>query len=309
MAWPQLCRASGSHGRLTALPLTDATIMTESIQLERPLMSSGRRPWFLSLARRYVRRRLARNFDGVFVRGLDRARMLCAAHPVVIAPNHVAWWDAFLVVLLDQALQTEGYCLMDSASLRRLPFFRWLGAVELDRSNPRRSLRDLSASLSLLDRPGRALWIFPQGDQRPSHLRPLGLQKGVALLAQKSRVPVLPLSISYLYSKAPRPRIVVTFGTPLVEPMRRTHFMNALESRLVEGLDANDRFLLAGDAEFEPLLSSARDSSDTPAGARLLAAFGGGLGASAQEERRSHAQDDRDPRAGATGALSTGGGP
>ncbi len=233
-----------------------------------------RRPWFLRLARGYAHRRLADEFDGVRVRGLGRARVLCGGHPVIIAANHVAWWDAFLTVRLDQALGTEGFCLMDTDNLERLPFFAWLGAIPLDRSHPRKSLHDLQASLGLLDRPGRTLWIFPQGEQRPFHLRPLGLHKGVRYLAEKSRAPVLPLSISYLYRQAPRPRIVLDLGEPLDLFGGRSAFMQELESRLVQGLQANDRYLLKGDTDYESLVAGSGDSSDTPTGARVLTALG-----------------------------------
>jgi 1-acyl-sn-glycerol-3-phosphate acyltransferase len=235
---------------------------------------SQRGPWFLRLARGYVRRGLGRDFDGIYARGLARARQLCAGNPVIVAANHVAWWDAFLAVLLDQELGTEGYCLMDAANLKRLPFFAWLGALSLDRSRPRQSLKDLQASVRLLDRPGRALWIFPQGDERPFHLRPLGLQSGVAYLAEKSRVPLLPLSISYLYFQAPRPRIVLHLGEALDRFTGRAACLRELESRLIQGLEANDGYFLDGDTEYKLLLSSSSDSSDTPAGARFLSALG-----------------------------------
>ena len=77
-----------------------------------------RSPWFLALARRYARRRLARGLDGFFADGLEAARAAVRARPVVLAANHVGWWDSFLVVALDEALGTEGYALMDAGSVR-----------------------------------------------------------------------------------------------------------------------------------------------------------------------------------------------
>jgi len=141
-----------------------------------------RRPWVLSIARWYAHRRMARAFDGVFVAGLEQARELATREPLVIAMNHVSWWDPFVVVLVDAALGAESYCLMDAENLERLPFFGWLGAVPLRRLEPRLALADLKQHAALLDRPGRVVWIFPQGEQRPAHLRPLGLQRGVSVL-------------------------------------------------------------------------------------------------------------------------------
>jgi 1-acyl-sn-glycerol-3-phosphate acyltransferase len=246
-----------------------------------------RRRVFLGLARGYVRRKLKANFDGVYVAGLDEVQTLCRQRPVIFAPNHVAWWDAFLAVSLDEALGTEGYCLMDSRNLQRLSFFRWLGAIELSRGNQTDALRDLMQSLQLLSGPGRVLWVFPQGRQRPPHIRPLALQSGIALLAQQSRLPVVPVSISYSYLDAPRPRITVNFGHAIdpTDPgsdrpadgeragssWRR--WLEGLETRLLTGLDANDRFILDSAGDYRPLLSAGRSSSDTPIGARLLTFF------------------------------------
>jgi 1-acyl-sn-glycerol-3-phosphate acyltransferase len=254
-----------------------------------------RRRWFLSLARNHVRRQLASQFDGVYVSGLTEARAICREQPVIIAPNHVAWWDAFLVVLLDEALGTESYCLMDAQNLRRLPFFRWLGAIELARGDLANSYRDLTRSLQLLSAPTRALWIFPQGRQRPPHLRPLQLQSGVALLAQQSHRPVLPVSISYAYLDAPQPRIMVRFNSALngwtVSEKERVSWrqsLRLLESRLVEGLDANDQYVLANATanaeqgamagpfeDYLPLVAGKGHSGDTPAGARFLSFLAG----------------------------------
>ena len=86
-------------------------------------MTPTRRPWFLHLARRYVRRRMRGAFDGVYVAGLAAARERAARRPLIFAMNHVAWWDAFVVVTIDEALDTESYCLMDTENLVRLPFF------------------------------------------------------------------------------------------------------------------------------------------------------------------------------------------
>ena len=163
-------------------------VMTAEGKLARRLAPDVRRKaWFFSLARRYVRRKFARSFDGIHVAGLEQARALVAREPLILAATHVAWWDALFAIAMADLLGGESYCLMDADNLRRLPFFGWVGAVPLDRSSPKRALRDMKAAATLLDRPGRVLWIFPQGRQRPSHLRPLDLQPGRSLAHQGER--------------------------------------------------------------------------------------------------------------------------
>ncbi|HET6763419.1 MAG TPA: lysophospholipid acyltransferase family protein [Longimicrobiaceae bacterium] len=183
------------------------------------MSGAGRRsPWMLALARRYVRRRVARGLDGLRVRGLAEARAAARDRPLVLAANHVGWWDSLLVVALDEALGTEGYALMDAGGLRRVPYFARLGALPLDRSAPPRMRAGLRAAAGVLDRPGRALWTFPQGRYRPAHLRPLGFERGLALLSRLApAAAILPVSIAYAWGERPGPAALVRFG-PVIDP-------------------------------------------------------------------------------------------
>lgn len=175
--------------------------------------ASHRNARFVALARRYARRRLARELDGLWAAGLEGARRVAERGPVIFAANHVAWWDAFVLVTLDRELRTEGHALMEAGNLRALPFFGWLGAVPVD---PARPMPGLRAAARLAEHPGQALWIFPQGSQRPAHLRPLGFRGGVRVLGRlASRAAVVPVALQYAFRQSPRPAAYVSFGAPL----------------------------------------------------------------------------------------------
>ncbi|MFT4976265.1 MAG: 1-acyl-sn-glycerol-3-phosphate acyltransferase [Myxococcota bacterium] len=232
-----------------------------------------RSPWFLSIARHYARRRIARSLDGVYTAGLDGAREQLQAGSVLFAINHVSWWDPILLLPLDAALGAEGYALMDAANLRRLPFFGWVGAIPLDRSSPSSSRLDLKAAAALLSAPNRSLWIFPQGRQRSSWLRPLDLKPGIRLLGRLADVPIVPVSLTYAFREAPQPCAVFRFGAPLAP--RRQDLMSALEASIVAGLDENDRFIEGDTSDYSPLISPKGAPSEDGLGARILALFGG----------------------------------
>ena len=232
------------------------------------LPTTARRAWIMPFVRRYVDLRLSRAFEVVLVAGLPQARAALAAGPVLIAANHVAWWDPLVATALDARLGCEGYALMDADSLRRLWFFGAIGALPLRRSSAREARADLAAASTRLSGPGRALWIFPQGRQRPSHLRPLGLASGVAWIAQQSRAPTLPLSISYLFRETPQPAIFATFGDPIPFRSRRT-FLRDLEDALTDGLDHNDAAQSGASDDFAPLWPASGRPS-VPLGGRLL---------------------------------------
>jgi CDP-diacylglycerol--serine O-phosphatidyltransferase len=57
-----------------------------------------RKEAFLRLARPYARRRVARGLDGLWVSGLAEARAALAQRPLIFVANHVAWWDALLLL-------------------------------------------------------------------------------------------------------------------------------------------------------------------------------------------------------------------
>ena len=141
----------------------------------------------------------------------------------------------------------------------------------MDRSHPRRALRDLDAGQKFVEKPGQILWIFPQGDQRPAHLRPLGLAAGVRRLAKKSQVPVLPLALNYLHRQQPQATAVGSFGEALHPPFG-SDFMAALEVSLCDQLAQIDGFITGEDSgDFQPLVAP-KAANEVPAAGRLLAA-------------------------------------
>lgn len=221
-----------------------------------------KRPWVQVLARSYVRRRLARAMDGVWVHGLARARAAVAAGPVLLCATHAAWWDALVIVAVDEALGGDGYGLMDQDQLRKFPFFASIGAIGLDRTSPAAMRRGLKTALALLEGP-RSVWIFPQGRHRPPHLRPLGLQRGHELLARG--VTVLPVALTYAFREAPQPSAILSFEAPNAD----------LEAGLIGGLDRIDQWVDTGDGAFEELIPARGSRIDRSPATRLLGVLTG----------------------------------
>lgn len=196
-----------------------------------------RRPMFLALARRYARRRVAHGLDGLWVSGLEAARSAMTDRPVVFAANHVAWWDALLLLAIDRHLGGVGWAVMDAGNLHRLPFLGWVGALPLDRSSHERSRACLQACAALLDRPARSLWIFPQGRQRPAHLRPLDLKHGLDTVHAGAAVDVIAVSVNYVFLERDRPAALVRFSAPIPgTTIRGPALLPAVEAALLDGL-------------------------------------------------------------------------
>ncbi|MEO0605892.1 MAG: lysophospholipid acyltransferase family protein [Myxococcota bacterium] len=223
-------------------------------------------PTFARLFRRMIAGHLREGLDGIYVRGWREARDRVAEGPVVLAPTHVSYWDTLLLMTIEDLLESDAYALMDDDNYQRLPFFGWIGAIPVDRAHARRALR---TAVELLDRPGRMVIVFPQGRQRPAHLRPLDLQGGVATIGRMSGAMVQPLALTYVFHESPRPTVYLDFPDAL-EPGRDVRgFLSRLEASLIEGLERIDRGV-EGETEFEPLV--ARSSLVRPGlGMRMLA--------------------------------------
>ncbi len=235
-------------------------------------IDTGRNPIFLAGFRRYVRWRITRTFDGLWVDGLDATRRLARRDPLIFATNHVGFWDPLVVVAIDEALATEGYALMDSHSLGKLPFFRWVGAVPIDRSTAAASRRGLRTGANLCHGAGRAVWVFTQGRPRPAHLRPLDVKPGIRVLARLAKARVVPVALQYLFRETDQPAIFVSLGTPLAwETVAAAAGHAAVEGAIVAGLGRIDPFAELGEGPFEPLVEPERRRVDEGLGARLLA--------------------------------------
>ncbi len=150
---------------------------------------------------------------------------------------------------------------MDLDSVERMPYFAWRGAWPLDRAAPRPALRHVAA---LLDRPGRAVWIFPSGGHRPAHLRPLGFQAGIRLLTRLApEAAVLPVAIQYAFAASPAPGAWVDIGAPVP--------VAGVEHAVEAGLARIDRALSGEATAFSVLVRARKCRPDQGLGARILA--------------------------------------
>lgn len=217
---------------------------------------SNKSSLFLRLARPYVARRLRRQFFDVRLSGLEGLQQLVDRGPMILACNHVAWWDPLLLVHLDRILGSDGYCLMDQENLEKLPFFRWVGAIPIDRRSKHAAYRDVIAAGQLLNAPRRILAIFPQGEQRPFHL-PLQFKSGIAALAAQTGAPVVPLAVRYDFLDAPRQVVHLKASDPLRFSRgvdTRARFISELEDRIRASLADVDQQLLDPKDDFVSLL-------------------------------------------------------
>lgn len=173
--------------------------------------------WFAAWFERQAYRRLCSSFEALHVAGRERLAAALARGPVLVVSNHCTWWDPLVVlVLTHRFVPADAHALMDAANLRARPFFAKLGAFGVDRGSRRDGAEATRHATSLLDRPGRLVWVFPQGEERPQHERPLRFFGGAASIARcVPAATVVPVGLAYAFASVAAPSIYVSVGSPL----------------------------------------------------------------------------------------------
>ena len=224
-------------------------------------------PFWRGVALRYARWRVRNGLDGLFIHGLEHARDAVSRGPVTMAATHVSWWDGLLMAILDDELKTDPRFIMDARNLAKIPMFRAIGAIGIDRSSGARARDGLLTASDHLSAPGSAVWIFPQGRQRPRHIQPLGLHAGALALARQDRSRVVPITLGYGFRESHLPTGVVTIAPAL--PAGAS--LDDLEAVYWQGIARTDAFLDGQTDGFDVLIPSKQRTEHVGLGSKILA--------------------------------------
>jgi 1-acyl-sn-glycerol-3-phosphate acyltransferase len=171
------------------------------------------------------------------VQGLERIPPGAA----LIASRHQSAFDTFVwLTLLPRC------CYVFKQELSRIPLFGPLigaaGMIEVNREGGSAAIRSLLVEADRAVREGRQIVVFPEGT-RSEPGSPVVLQSGIAAMASRTGLPVIPVSTDSgrcwgrrAFRKRPG-TIRIVIGQPIPAQTERRALMRALE----EGLSAIDR--------------------------------------------------------------------
>lgn len=188
----------------------------------------------------------ARKIAAPLLRGLWPAKVEGIEHvpvdgPALIAPNHISFIDSiFVLALMPRRTLAVGKAeYMDSWKTRHL--FPAIGMIPLDRSGGSASAAALDQAAASLER-GDLFLIYPEGTRSRDGFLHRG-RTGVARLALRTGVPIVPLGISGTDaiqppgSVVPRPfkPCTLRFGEPIhAERYRSTEVSRAALRELTD---------------------------------------------------------------------------
>lgn len=149
-----------------------------------------------------------------------------AEGPVILVSNHLSMMDILVIAVPCKRLLH----FMGKAELFRVPVsgqvLRWIGGFPVRRGEGDREALRLAGELLAA---GQVLVMFPEGHRSDDHALIRG-HSGVALIAMRSGVPIIPIGITGTEHVGPlrfafwAPRVNITYGEPFMLPSsgRRT---------------------------------------------------------------------------------------
>jgi 1-acyl-sn-glycerol-3-phosphate acyltransferase len=205
---------------------------------------------FVSFFTFYFKRSLRRNFSKVFVKNLNRTRSVISKaaernSPFVICANHSSWWDAAVILYLTyDVLRTDSYCIMEKKQFDLYPYFGKVGAIPVIREDARGAMQMLKETSEFLNRTGKSLWIFPQGEIIPNGKRPFHFYPGISyLLKNLNDAPLICSYLDYRFGKEQFPEVYIDFfeasdlAKPQVDARRFTNDLADKFGRQAEKFD------------------------------------------------------------------------
>jgi 1-acyl-sn-glycerol-3-phosphate acyltransferase len=161
--------------------------------------------------------------------------------PVIVSINHTSYWDVPLVA----AFMPRKLHYMAKRDLFKIPvlgsFMKWVGAFPVSRGKG--DIGAIKTALDVLSQ-DKVVAIFPEG-RRVLKGMPHSAKPGIALIAEKSGAPILPVAIGgkyRLFAKIP-----ITVGEPIYVDAPEQGHLSTEELKSISGGVVNTILQMAGE--------------------------------------------------------------
>ncbi|MDQ3129659.1 MAG: lysophospholipid acyltransferase family protein [Acidobacteriota bacterium] len=177
------------------------------------MLTADKNLWLEKIFAVYNRNLFKRRFSSLQMSGLHFLENNPENTPLVIYANHSSWWDGLTAFQISRRAALDSFIMMEEKQLKKLWFFRKLGAFSVVRENNREALKSINYAIQTLRKnPKRSLWVFPQGEILPNDVRPLRFYNGLARIIKSfEKCSIVCLAMRYEFLGKYKPDIFVKF--------------------------------------------------------------------------------------------------
>jgi len=170
---------------------------------------------------------------------------LCGERPpqfynnsVLIAPNHISWWDGFFIdYFIRKETLLDLKIMMLESQLKKYWFFRYLGAFSINTKNFISVKESIIYARKQLEKKNNALVIYPQGAIEQFDKRPLSIKKGIqTVIIPSINTLLVPMAFKILYCEKKFPAILARMGEPIETKLIKSDF-DFFEKAFYKNLD------------------------------------------------------------------------
>ncbi len=200
------------------------------------MLTADKNLWFEKIFAVYNRNLFSRRFNSLQISGLNFLNDKAENTPLIIYANHSSWWDGLTAFQISRRAGLDSFIMMEEKQLKKLRFFRRLGAFSVVREKNREALKSMNYAVEILMKnPKRTLWIFPQGEILPNEVRPLRFYNGLPRIIKSfEKCSIACLAMRYEFLGEYKPDIFVKIKKIELSPIELK-----LKPQQISGILAN----------------------------------------------------------------------
>ncbi|HKJ34547.1 MAG TPA: lysophospholipid acyltransferase family protein [Balneolales bacterium] len=154
--------------------------------------------------------------------------------------NHTTWWDGIIPLLLNEYIfHQKARAMMEDKQLRKYPFFKYIGAFSVNKTDPLKAIASLRYAMNSLQEKNTSLFIYPEGKLIPEYVNHLTFEPGIGWLYDHCpNCDFVPITISILMLRGSQPDLFIKIGQPVKKESKDSNVNSTsfLEQCLTEEL-------------------------------------------------------------------------
>jgi len=175
--------------------------------------------WFQNGFHGFLRPFLGRHFHAIGIhRGSRSDRQVPADMPLLVYGNHPSWWDPLIAHFLNRSLlpSRQFYAPIDDDALQQYRVFGKLGFYGVKLNTTSGAAAFLKKSMAILNAPGTAIWLTPEGRFSDIRDHSAELMPGLAhLCSRMSSGCAMPVALEYGVWNERLPVCLARMGEPI----------------------------------------------------------------------------------------------